>query len=164
MVEKSPRWRTSRAGGEAVTAGVTSGKKDRITTYYDGPVPTDKDYERLLAFRTRLRRFDQWSRDAAAEKGLTHAQHQLLLAIRGHAGPEGPSIGDVADSLMVKHHTASELVDRAQALGLVRRVRDEQDQRRVKLLLTERGHDLLRDLTDVHLEELRRLAPLLGEI
>lgn len=127
-------------------------------------MPSDKDYERLLEFRTRLRRFDQWSRAAASEHGLTHAQHQLLLAIRGHAGSDGPSIGDVADSLLVKHHTASELVDRTQALGLVQRVRDEQDQRRVKLVLTDRGLSVLRKLTDVHLEELRRLAPLLGEL
>jgi DNA-binding MarR family transcriptional regulator len=127
-------------------------------------VPSDEDYERLLEFRTRLRRFDQWSRDAAGTHGLTHAQHQLLLAIRGHAGPDGPTIGDVAASLLVKHHTASELVDRTQALGLVERLRDDRDQRRVKLVLTDRGLALLRELTDVHLEELRRLAPLLGDL
>ncbi len=127
-------------------------------------MPSDKDYERLLAFRTRLRRFDRWSRDAAAAHGLTHAQHQLLLAIRGHAGPHGPTVGDVAESLLVRHHTASELIDRAQALGLVRRDRDAEDHRRVNLRLTDRGQAVLRELTDVHLEELRRLAPLLGEL
>jgi DNA-binding MarR family transcriptional regulator len=127
-------------------------------------VPSDKDYERLLAFRTRLRRFDQWSREAAAAHGLTHAQHQLLLAIRGHGGHSGPTIGDVADALLVKHHTATELVDRTQALGLVERVRDAADHRRVLLRLTPAGLSVLQRLTDVHVEELRRLAPLLGEI
>lgn len=127
-------------------------------------MPTDKDYERLLEFRTRLRRFDQWSREAAAAHGLTHAQHQLLLAVRGHSGPDAPSIGDIADALLVKHHTASELVDRTQALGMVRRARDDHDQRRVKLQLTDQGLSVLRELTDVHLEELRRLAPLLGDL
>jgi len=127
-------------------------------------VPSDKEYERLLAFRTRLRRFDQWSRAAAAERGLTHAQHQLLVAVRGHSGDSGPTIGDVAEALLVKHHTASELVDRTQALGLVERYRDRDDNRRVRLRLTDRGSDVVRDLTAVHLEELRRLAPLLGEL
>ena len=136
----------------------------RVTTYYDGGVPTDNQYERLLAFRVRLRRFDSWSREAAEARGLTHAQHQLLLAIRGHAGELGPTIGDVAESLLVKHHTASELVDRTQALGLVARQRDPRDHRRVRLALTERGHEVLAELTEVHLEELRRLAPLLGEL
>jgi DNA-binding MarR family transcriptional regulator len=127
-------------------------------------VPSDKDYERLLAFRTRLREFDQWSRAAAASHGVTHSQHQLLLAIRGHAGSSGPTIGDVAACLMVKNHTASELVDRTQALGLIERVRDSGDQRRVHLRLTEKGHAVLQALTEVHVEELRRLAPLLEGI
>ena len=127
-------------------------------------MPSDKDYEALLAFRVRLRRFDQWSRAAAAEHGLTHAQHQLLLAIRGHAGALGPTIGDVAEDLLVKRHTASELVDRTHALGLVERVRDVDDHRRVHLRLTDAGDEVLRRLTSVHLEELRRLSPLLGDL
>jgi DNA-binding MarR family transcriptional regulator len=124
-------------------------------------VPTDKEYERLLDFRIQLRRFDQWSRAAAEEQGLTHAQHQLLLAIRGHRGPDGPTIGDVAEALLVKHHTASELVTRAEDLGLVDRQRSAEDSRRVHLSLTDKGNDALQRLTAVHLEELRRLAPLL---
>ncbi|HEY6932802.1 MAG TPA: MarR family transcriptional regulator [Marmoricola sp.] len=124
-------------------------------------MPTDKEYERLLDFRIQLRRFDQWSRAAAEEQGLTHAQHQLLLAIRGHHGPDGPTIGDVAEALLVKHHTASELVTRAEDLGLVDRQRSAEDSRRVHLSLTEKGNDALQRLTAVHLEELRRLAPLL---
>lgn len=127
-------------------------------------MPSDKDYERLLAFRTRLRRFDHWSREAAEQHGLTHAQHQLLLAVRGDRRAGGPTIGDVAEMLLVKHHTASELVDRAQALELVTRVRDAGDHRRVQLRLTSKGERILQRLTAVHLEELRRVAPLLGEL
>ncbi|HEU4568670.1 MAG TPA: MarR family winged helix-turn-helix transcriptional regulator [Marmoricola sp.] len=127
-------------------------------------MPTDKDYARLLDFRIRLREFDQWSRAAAEEQGLTHAQHQLLLAIRGHSGEPGPTIGDVADALLVKHHTASELVSRAQDLGLVERHRGARDSRRVHLRLTEKGSTTLQRLTAVHLEEVRRLAKLLGDL
>ena len=124
-------------------------------------MPTDRQYQRLLAFRTRLRRFDQWSREAAEAHGLTHAQHQLLLAVRGSARPGGPTIGDVAEALLVKHHTATGLVDRTQELGLLERVRDAEDSRRVHLRLTRKGNRLLGELTAVHLEELRRLGPLL---
>jgi DNA-binding MarR family transcriptional regulator len=127
-------------------------------------MPSDADYQRLLAFRVRLRRFDQWSRRAAEERGLTHAQHQLLLAVRGSAGSRGPTIGEAADHLLVRHSTLSELVDRAGALGLVERVRDDDDHRVVRLRLTEQGHRVLTELTAAHLEELRRLAPLLGEV
>lgn len=120
---------------------------------------TDAQYQRLLAFRIALRRFDQWSRQAAEEHGLTHAQHQLLLAIRGSTTPEGPTIGEVAEALLVRHHTATELIDRTQELRLVRRVRDAADSRRVHLVLTEEGQRKLAELTAVHVEELRRLAP-----
>ncbi len=126
-------------------------------------MPNDDEYARLLDFRVRLREFDQWSREAAAGQGLTHAQHQLLLAVRGHRGP-APTIRDVAAALLVKHHTASELVDRTQALDLLSRVRDPDDQRRVRLELTPRGQDVLGRLTAVHLDELRRLAPVLDRL
>jgi DNA-binding MarR family transcriptional regulator len=127
-------------------------------------VPTDKDYERLLAFRTRLRQFDRWSTAAAAEHGLSHAQHQLMLAIRGHRNGDGPTIGEAAAYLLVKPHTASELAGRVEALGLIERVRDTDDSRVVRLRLTQEGQERLGRLTKMHLEELRRLAPLLGEI
>ena len=127
-------------------------------------MPSDADYQRLLAFRVRLRRFDQWSRGAAEERGLTHAQHQLLLAVRGHPGTRGPTIGEAAEYLLVRHSTLSELVDRAGALGLVARERDDDDHRVIRLRLTEQGRRVLTELTAAHLEELRRLAPLLGEV
>lgn len=127
-------------------------------------VPTDEQYQRLLTFRTRLREFDRWSRAAARERGLTHSQHQLLLAIRGGADPAGPTVGEVAAHLLIKHHTATELVDRVHDLGLVDRVTDPDDHRRVRLRLTDRGHAVLTELTEVHLDELRHLSTWLGDI
>ena len=127
-------------------------------------MPTDAEYGRLLAFRTALRRFDQWSREEAEAHGLTHTQHQLLLAVRGSTTEGGPTIGEVAEALLIRHHTATELVDRTQHLGLVERVRSSVDARRVQLLLTERGHEVLGALTAVHLEELRRLRPVLSPV
>jgi DNA-binding MarR family transcriptional regulator len=122
---------------------------------------SDADYRRLLAFRTQLRRFDQWSTKRAGDFGLTHAQHQLLLAIRGHGDSRGPTIGEVADYLLVRHHTAVELANRAQELGLIARTRDRDDRRIVRLVLTAKGRRRIRSLTAAHLEELRELAPVL---
>ena len=123
---------------------------------------TDEDYARLLQFRTRLREFQRWSEERAAAEGLTAAQHQLLLAIRGHVGPQPPTMGEVAASLLIRHHTAVGLVDRAQGLGLVRRCPDDRDHRVVRLELTAAGRAKLRALSQQHLEELERLAPALG--
>lgn len=119
---------------------------------------TDEDYQRLLEFRTNLRRFLRWSEDAAADAGLTATQHQLLLAIRGSRDPAGPTIGDVAESLLLRHHSAVGLVDRAAAGGLVRRRADSDDHRVVRLDLTAAGTRRLERLTAAHLVELGQLA------
>lgn len=124
---------------------------------------SDDDYARLLAFRVRLREFNHWSAEAAAELGLTHVQHQLLLVIRGHEAPAGPTIGDAAAYLLVKPHTAGELATRVEELGFVKRVADKNDARVVRLKLTPKGRGAVRRLTALHLEELRRLAPAISE-
>ena len=126
--------------------------------------PSPVDYANLLRFRTALRRFDAWSHAQAAEVGLTHAQHQLLLAVKGHPDPDGPTIGEVADYLNVRHHSAVGLVDRVERAGLLRRVRDAADARAVRLLLTADGEDRIARLTELHLAELSRLAPLLEHL
>ncbi len=118
----------------------------------------DDDYARLLRFRTRLRGFLRWSEQQAVEAGLTPAHHQLLLAIRGDEDPRGPTIGDVAGHLLLRHHSAVELVDRAEARGLVVRRPDPDDQRQVRLALTPLGARLLERLSELHVEELARLG------
>lgn len=120
----------------------------------------DGDYERLLTVRTGLRRFERWSADQAATHGLTASQHQLLLAIRGHDEPQGPTIGQVADYLLTRHHSAVELVDRTERLGLIIRSRDPDDHRAVRLELADQGAQVLESLTSAHLEELERLTEL----
>jgi uncharacterized protein YeaO (DUF488 family)/DNA-binding MarR family transcriptional regulator len=119
---------------------------------------SDAVYTRLLALRTGLRQFERWSEQQAQAAGLTPAQHQLLLAIRGHQDPRGPTIRDVADYLLLRHHSVVGLVDRADAAGLVRRERDDQDHRVVRLRLTTAGAARLEKLSALHLEELERLA------
>jgi DNA-binding MarR family transcriptional regulator len=119
---------------------------------------TDDEYRSLLEFRTGLRRFARWSEQQADVVALSPAQHQLLLVVRGHANPLGPTIGDVAEQLLLRHHSAVGLVDRAESAGLVRRRRDRDDHRSVRLRLTARGAEKLRRLTKLHLEELARLT------
>jgi DNA-binding MarR family transcriptional regulator len=121
---------------------------------------TDAEYSRLLRLRTELRRFDAWSRSEATRFGLTSAQHQLLLAVRGHDGEQPPTIGELAEYLLVRHHSVVELVDRTADLGFVGRVHDVHDHRVVRVRLTARGRSAVRALSEVHLAELRRLAPL----
>jgi DNA-binding MarR family transcriptional regulator len=119
---------------------------------------SDADYRRLLRFRTELRRFLHWSEEQAEGMGITPAQHQLLLAVRGTDDPDGPRMGDVADAMMLRHHSAVGLVDRTSEAGLVRRVEDRLDHRVVRLQLTAKGRNKLAALSHRHAEELERLT------
>jgi DNA-binding MarR family transcriptional regulator len=128
-------------------------------------MPGDADYERLFAFRTELRRFVRWSEDAAHDAGLTPALHQLLLAVRGGGSDDaGPTIGSTAEALLVKHHTAVELAQRAEAAGLLKRMRDDSDHRMVHLRLTPTGEKRLAELSDRHLEAIQPLAKRLTDL
>ncbi len=124
---------------------------------------TPEDFQNLLEFRTGLRRFLHWSQTQAKSAGLTPAQHQLLVAIKGHPGGR-PAISDLAASLLLRHHSAVELVDRAQAAGLVERTSDPGDGRITRVLLTGAGEARLARLTPAHIDELRHLAPVLEQL
>jgi DNA-binding MarR family transcriptional regulator len=130
----------------------------------DGAQPTREDFERLLAFRTSLRRFQRWSEDQAKAAGLTHVQHQLLVAVKGHPGGLPPTVSELADYLLLRHHSTVELVDRAEAAGLVRRIADVRDARLVRVRLTAKGERILTELTAAHLGELHSLAAILDEL
>jgi len=121
-------------------------------------VLADTDYQRLLAFRSELREFIRWSEHAARQAGLTPALHQLLLVVRGHPAADGPTVGDAAAELHIRHHSAVELAKRAEAAGLLERVEDAADRRVVRLRITPKGNAALRKLSALHLEEIDRLA------
>ena len=128
------------------------------------PRLTRRDFERLLEFRVALRRFQRWSEDQAQEAGLTHVQHQLLVAIRGHHGDRPPTVGDLAGYLLLRPHSTVELVDRAEAAGLVERIPDGDDGRVVRVRLTAAGERVLGKLTRAHLDRLHELAAVLDEL
>jgi DNA-binding MarR family transcriptional regulator len=127
-------------------------------------VLTDDQFARILEFRVALRGFGRFSEEQANKLDMTAAQHQLLLAIRGHGDPLGPTIADVARYLLIRHHSVVGLVDRTQDLGLIERRRDAADHRLVRLALTPLGHERVNALALAHLKELRRLAEVLGAI
>jgi DNA-binding MarR family transcriptional regulator len=118
-----------------------------------------RDYELLAEIRYQIRRFVNFSEDAARAAGVEPQQHQLLLAIKGLPAGEAPTIRACAERLQIRHHSAVELVNRAEQQGLVQREPSATDRRAVSLSITARGERSLHDLTVAHRKELHAAAP-----
>ena len=124
---------------------------------------SDAEYVALAELRFRLRTFLAFSEAQAKTVGLEPRQHQLLLALRGLPPALRPTIGTLAERLILKHHTAVELVDRLERLGLVRRDADPSDGRVALVSITVRGRGLLDRLSVAHRSELAKSGPALVE-
>ncbi len=73
-------------------------------------------------------------------------------------------MGEIAERLLIRPHTAAELVGRLARLDLVSREADPEDGRRVEVVLTAKAERMLEDLSASHLEELRAMRPLLTRL
>jgi DNA-binding MarR family transcriptional regulator len=122
---------------------------------------SQSEYRALSDLRYQIRRFLRFSEEAAVAEGLEPQHHQMLLAIEGLDDPEGPTVGRLAEYLMIRHHSAVGLIDRLEARGLVERVRGEDDRRTVRVRIAAEGIDKLKRLSDLHREELRQSGPAL---
>ena len=116
-----------------------------------------EQYAAIAAFRYELRRFQEFSQAAAKAAGLPPQQHQALLTIAGHTGAEPPSVGTIAEQLIIAPNAAAELVTRMVEAALLTKTLSCRDRRRLELTLTKQALVLLDQLTAVHLEELRTL-------
>ena len=115
---------------------------------------TQSELRNLARFRYAIRRFLRFSEEAAREAGLTPQHHQLLLGIAGFTGNGWAIISELADFLQVRHHSVVGLIDRAEALGLVRREVNPEDRREVQVSLSPEGARKLRALATLHRKEL----------
>jgi len=119
------------------------------------------DYESLAELRYQIRRFLHFSKQAARVAGLEPQQHQLILSLKGLPRSMRPRIGELAERLQIRHHSAVELVNRLSVGGYVRRHRRGEDGREVLLSLTVKGEKVLKKLSLQHRKELRVSGPAL---
>jgi DNA-binding MarR family transcriptional regulator len=126
--------------------------------------PSLADYRAMAEFRLQLRRFLAFSTREAEAVGIAPQQYQALLAMKGHKGADPLSVTELAEQLLIRQHTAGELVTRMEAAGLVRRRIASDDRRRVELTMTKRAEDLLADLAGVHLAELQEHGPAMASL
>jgi DNA-binding MarR family transcriptional regulator len=116
-------------------------------------------YSGLARFRYALRRFLASSEQICRQGGITATQYQAMLALGSSA--ESISIKQLAELLLLKHHSAVQLVDRLCIAELVKRDASEGDARVALVKLTAKGQSKLAALAKLHLAELLRQEPML---
>jgi DNA-binding MarR family transcriptional regulator len=124
---------------------------------------TSREYQALAEFRYQIRRFLRFSERAAVAAGLEPRQHQLLLAVSGYPGSEGPTVSYLAERLQLRHHSVGGLLDRLVQRALVLRSADAADKRQVRIRLTPQGEQSLRELSLHHRNELQSAGRALVE-
>lgn len=149
-------------------AGKSAAQKDRIKTRtrrrFRRVGLSDADYSVLEEFRREIREFLAFSEEGATEFGLTSQQHQALLAIRAHRGDEPMTIGEFAECLMIKSHSAVGLVTRLEERDLVVRRPSSDDRRKAHLELRPRGAEILEEISLRNLRKIGRAAEILEGI
>lgn len=120
-----------------------------------------QEYCALAELRYVIRKFLNFSGEAARAAEVEPQQHQLLLVIKGLPPNLRPTIGVAAERLQLKHHSVVELTKRSIEQGLLERRANTSDRRQVLLHITPLGERLLMRLSLAHRKELRTLAPIL---
>jgi DNA-binding MarR family transcriptional regulator len=103
--------------------------------------PSHDEYLEAARFRIALRRFLADADADVRASGLTPQRYLLLLVIKG-CSSEGMTMTELMERLQLAQSTVTELVDRAESSGLVRRSGTE-DGRVVQVKLTKRGERFL---------------------
>jgi len=122
------------------------------------------DYQALASFRRGVRRYLAFAEEGARSVGLTSQQHQALLAIKAHTLTRSMTIGDLAQELMIRHHSAVGLVGRLEKSRFVERRADGDDRRKVLVSLTQTAEGILAALSANNLQELRVIAPAFAQL
>ena len=127
------------------------------------PRPPKQELVARARFRHQLRLFERFTEDACVEAGVTMPQYLLLLQVAGRPERDWALVGELAECLVLRHHTAVELTSRCEAAGLVARERDDDDQRKVRVRLTPAGRRIVERIAGAHAQELEQLLDHMGQ-
>ena len=129
---------TRSSSNETALAGPPA---DRGAPADDAPTPEEAARAIARLFPEVYRRYHYARRPAGdALLPVTRRGMEVLIHLAG-AGPL--TIGEQAEHLGLRRNTTSELIARLEAKGLVARIRDERDERRVLVWLTDAGRDVV---------------------
>lgn len=96
--------------------------------------------ETLKNFRVVIRAAQRHSAWVEKQCGVSGAQLWVMQELHDHSGLR---VGDIAKKLAIHQTTASNLLDSLEKRGYVVKTRDREDQRVVKLALSDHGAELM---------------------
>jgi DNA-binding MarR family transcriptional regulator len=119
----------------------------------------------VAEFRAALRSFLRESERIARANGLTPQRLLLLLMIKGAPdGSERATIGELAGRLKLAQSTVTELVKRAEAVGLLEKEQSRADGRVAHVSLTAEGEQRLARAFTSHADEREQLRKAFAEL
>ena len=105
-----------------------------------GKEPSTQEAIHVAEFRASLRRFLRRTERIARRARLTPQRYLLLLMIKGSPdGAERSTVTELSERLQLAQSTVTELVNRAEEVGLVAREQSSADGRVAHLTLTAEG-------------------------
>lgn len=111
----------------------------------------DTDALSVSARIVRLERFlGRATAQMGAQWGLHEGELNVLAALRRSGPPFGLTPTELYKGLLLSSGAMTNRIDRLEAQGLVERQRDEDDRRRVMVVLTEAGRQLIDDAMDAN--------------
>lgn len=124
-----------------------------------------QDVQRVAAFRVAMREFQRGTERAARAAGLTPQWYLLLLLVKGsERGDERATVGELAQRMQLAQSTVTELVNRAERTGLVRRTASTLDGRVAHIALTKEGEERFANAFRALADERRALREAVAEI
>jgi DNA-binding MarR family transcriptional regulator len=98
---------------------------------------------------------------AEAMEDVTASQLEALTLL--HQGEGGLSMHELAEALGITPSSATQMVDRLVRLGLVDRLREEEDRRLVRVQLSEDARQRFEDMMRLHLRSLAAVTEALSD-
>lgn len=116
-----------------------------------GPPKQPDEGDELRELAARIARLDAaiYKRFHAGRTQVAGEVTPRMVAVLRHLAVSGPlTVGEQANHLGLSRAAMTELIDRLEDRGLVARMRDEEDRRRVFVWLTDDGRDHVAGLPD----------------
>lgn len=136
---------------------------DALTSQWAAERPELDTASLSIAARViRLERFlGRISGAAMARWDLNEGELNVLAALRRSGPPHALTPTDLYQGLLLSSGAMTNRIDRLEQQGLVERQRDDADRRRVLVVLTDAGRELIDEAMDAHVA---RLAEVFDEL